>query len=806
MNSIQNDTKYACRSLAKQPFFALMVVGILAIGIGGTATVFSLFNGVFLRPLPVPYQDRIMSLNEIEPGSNDLHGPSYSRYYAWREYNETFECMAFSTVWVGNISRNRTVERVGIRLASHEFFDMFGIRPVLGRCFSAEEDQPDGAKVVLLSHGLWKRMFGQDPAIIGRNVCLDDDPSYTVIGIIPDNTFPDHKDIWCPLRADPDKGHGGLGPMAVGRLRKDVTIKQAQDDLSRIQQGWVKQHPDKQVTRIVKITPLRESYLSMLGQVKFALYVVLAVAVVVLMIACCNVSSVLLARGISRNKEFALRSTLGATKGRIIQQAMAESLVLSVAGGVLGILLAHYTFGILIIFLVHVVPEWMSFSLDIRSLLFFCLIVTATTLLSGLLPALHAASTRQPYSLLQVLSSRITISMAQRRALNAVVVVQVALALTLLAGSGLIVRTFLNVQNTDPGFRTEGVLTFNVPLSIGSYIDENKRNTFWEQLNEKIHALPGVRHAALINNAPMSIPAVGEFEVEGKTDSSDKQNTNVFVRRITPDYFKAMGIPLLRGRGITANDNQRDSERTVIVDETFAKVFWPNVDPIDKRIRQRGSENWIRVVGLVKDSKQLSLEQPPQPGIYLPRVTDAGFSMYGIVQMSGDPMSVVPAVRAAVYSIDQGVPVEEIKTMSQRIDESMSARRLALSLYGVPAVIAAILALTGIYGVTSYAVSRRVQEIGIRMALGASTAGVLRTVVWQGLRLVLIGMGIGLIGALVLGRVLGSIQYMLYNVSPIDPLTLISVLLLLIGTAFIACYVPARRAAKIDPMAALRYE
>jgi putative ABC transport system permease protein len=267
-----------------------------------------------------------------------------------------------------------------------------------------------------------------------------------------------------------------------------------------------------------------------------------------------------------------------------------------------------------------------------------------------------------------------------------------------------------------------------------------------------------------------------------------------------------MGIPLLAGRRFTPNDNQRGSERTVIVDETFAKVFWPDNDPINKRIRQCGSEEWIRVIGLVKDIKQLSLEQSPQPGIYLPRVTDAAFGMDGIVQTSGDPMSLVPAIRAAVYSIDSGVPVEKIQTMSERIDESISGRRLALWLYGVPAVIAAVLATTGIYGVVSYAVSRRTQEIGIRMALGASKTGVLRTVVGQGLRLVLIGVGIGLMGAFVLAYVLGSMQYMLYNVSPTDPVTFLSVLLLLVGAAFLACYIPARRATRIDPMEALRYE
>jgi len=806
MGILFSDIKYACRSLAKQPFHALIIVGILAIGIAGTATVFSLFNGVFLRPLPVPHQERLVSLYEIDPASGQQHGPSYPRYHAWYRYNSVFECMAFSTVWVGNLSRDGMVERVGMRLASREFFDAFGIRPVLGRCFTAQEDQPNGPNVVLLSVSLWKRMFHQDPAIIGRQVCLDDDPSYTVVGILPDTTFPDHKDIWCPLRADPDKGHGGLGPMAVGRLKPGVTIEQARADLASIQEGWMQSHPDTQDNRVVKITPLREAYLSTIRQVRFILLVVLAVTALVLLIACCNVSSTMVARGISRAKETALRVTLGATKRRVIQQVLAESLVLSIAAGISGMLLASFGLQALLVFLADAVPAWMRFTLDIRSLVFCILIIAATTVLAGLLPALQAASARGPQSLLQALSSQITASRTKRRTLNAVVVLQVALALSLLAGAGLIARTFLNVRDTDPGFRTARILTYHVPLSIGSYIDENKRHAFWVQHIERIQALPGVRHAALVNNVPMSIPATGKFEVEGRRDLSGPQDTKVFVRRITPDYFQVMSIPLVAGRPFAETDNQKDSERTVIVDETFATVFWPHESPLDKRMRQRGSQDWLRVIGVVKDTKQISLEQPAQPGIYLPRVTDAAFGMNAVVQVAGDPMSLVPAIRSAVRSIDPGVPVEKIQTMSDRVKESMSARRLALWLYGLPAAVAALLALSGIYGVTSYAVSQRTQEIGIRMALGASVPDVLKSVIVDGLRLVLIGMGIGFVGALAFGRVLASMQYMLYDVRPTDPVNLVGVLFLLIGATVLACYLPARRAAKIDPMEALRYE
>jgi predicted permease len=804
--SLWHDARIACRSLVKQPTSSLIIVGILAVGIAGTTTIFSLFNGVFLRPLPIPDQERVMYLQEVDPASGAGRTPSYPRYHAWRQYNQTFESLAFSSELVANVSRDERAEHVGLRYVTHEFFDVFGIRPILGRLFTAEEEGPGAPKVVLLSAGLWKRMFDGDPGIVGRTVCLDDDPSCTVVGILPETTFPDRKDLWCPLRTHPDKDDGGLSPIAVGRLKRDMTPPQARDDLTRIQRGWAQEHPDKKVTALPTLTPIREVQLALVRQVRFALSVVFGVVALVLLIACCNVTSTMLARGTYRSREVAVRATLGATRGRIIQQVLTESLVVSVAGGLLGLLLGYHALRVLLVLLADMIPVWMRFTLDVRCALFCILVIAVVTLLSGLLPALHAALPKDLHGALQSLGTHATASRARRRALNAIVTAQVALALTLLVGAGLMLRTMLNVRDTDLGFRTAGILTYRVPLSIGAYTDENKRHAFWEQHIERVQTLPGVAHAALINNVPMSIPAIRQFEAEGKAETPGEQSPQVLVRRVTPAYFETLGMPLLAGRGFTRDDNRRDSERTVIVNETFAEHFWPGENPLDKRIRQRGSQTSIRVIGLVKDLRQINVEQPPLPGVYVPRVTDAAFAMWGVVQTPGDPLSLVPAIRAALQSVDPGVPMEKIQTMSERVHDSMSARHLALWLYGVPAVIAGLLAFAGIYGVTSYVVSQRTQEIGIRMALGARVQDVLTMVFRQGLRFILIGLALGLIGGVILGRVLASLPQMLYGVSPSDPATFLAVTFLLTTAALAACYLPARRAARIDPMAALRHE
>jgi predicted permease len=805
---VGHDLRIAGRGLARQPASSLMTVGILTLGIAGTTTVFNLLNGLFLRPLPVPAQERLMDLDERAPQRGPEYvGLSYSHFYAWRRYNKTFECMAARTFWWANLSIEGRAERIHGLRATHDLFDVLGIRPLLGRPFTAEEDRPGGPNVLLLSYGLWERLFAKDTRVVGRTLLLDGDP-FTIIGVLPpEGAFPEQRDVWLPLRGDPALREGlrygltaGLG---IGRLKKGVTIEQACADLTRIHRAWLEQHPDEEAT-IPTVVTWQQRYLDpyLLGTA-----VLLGVAVLLLLTACANAAGIILTRGTYRSKEIATRSALGATSGRIVQLVLGESLLLSLLGTVLGAFLGHHALGALLAPLAEGIPTWMKFQPDIRCV-FFCLgIVVATTLLAGLLPALHAAFPRDLHSTLQALGNRATPSHGRRRALNAIVVAQVALALTLLIGAALLLQAFRQVQNVDPGFRTAGILTYHIPLTTGSYVQESRRRAFWEQHLEKVQALPGVVRASLSSNLPMTWEDLNHFDIEGAPPAGPGEPDPVILTRsVMPGYFETLGIRLLSGRFFTEQDQRPDGRQTAIVNESFARRFWPGENPLDKRIRLRDANQWSRVVGVVEDTSDRVLDEPMRPCVHLPADLGARAGMFGVVLTSRDPLSLVGPIRGIVRAADPGLPVEQVRTMAQRVDQSMLLRRLCTWLVGLPAVAAGLMACAGIYSVISYWAGRRTREIGIRMAFGARACDVALMVMRQGLRLTLTGVGLGLLGAYVLGRLLGSLGNLLYHVNPTDPRTFLGVPALLLTVAALACYLPARRAARIDPMVALRYE
>jgi len=804
MGTLCHDMRITCRNLAKQPGFTLTTAGILAIGVAGLTTVFSLFNGLFLRPCPVPNADRLMMLYETDrKTATQFVGAAYPRFHAWRQHNGTFERMGFSSFFAANLSMDDRTERVSLRLASHDFLEVLGLRPIVGRYFTAEEDRQGGPNVVLLSFGLWERLFGRDPAVVGRMVRLDNEP-FTVIGVLPrEADFPEEKDLWQPLRPDALGRHGGLGTWAMGRLKEGVTVEQAREDLVRIHQGWIEQYAENEVTTRPAVVPFREFYRQQINQFRFGLFILLGVMGFALLAACCNVTSIMLARGTFQIRGFALRAALGASRGRIIGQVLAESLILSVLGGALGVLLGHLALDVLLSSqLANQVPRWITFSMDARCVLFAVEIVTASTVASGLLPSLHAAFARDVHGVLQAAATR-----SCWRTLHAIVTGEVALAMTVLIGAGLLLRTFRQVQSIDPGFRHAGILTYNISLPIGPYFDEAKRRAFWEQHLEKVRALPGVTQAAMSNYLPMSWPSFDHLEIEDAVLTDGGQSPPaVLCQRVTPGYFETLSIRLLAGRLFADEDNRKDSEPVAIINETLAEQFWPGESPLDKRVRRPNSSHWVRVVAVVGDVINSALDQPPWPAVYLPTGPDVPFGMFGIVQASDDPLAPMASIRQVVRSADAGLPIQNVQTMSQRVAESMWLRRLVAWLFGIPAVAAAIMACAGLYGVISYSVSQRVQEIGIRMALGASRPDVIRMVARQALRLILIGLAFGGVGGFVLGRLFASLPGMLHNVSPDDPVTYLGVMLLLTAVALLACYLPARRAARTDPMAALRCE
>jgi predicted permease len=810
LESLFQDLRYGARMLRKNPGFTLIAVLTLALGIGATTAIFSVVNGVLLRPLPYPEAERLMSLTERSP-QLERNFIAYPNLLDWRAQNTVFEQIAVYRTTNFTITGKGEPERVIGGQVSAELFPALRVSATLGRTFLTEEDKPGGNPVVLLSHGLWQRRFGADPSIIGQSLSLNG-RNWQVAGVMPARfQFPNRVELWTPLGQtldDPDWMHRGnhQGIYGLARLKPGATLTQARSEMEAIAVRLEQQYPATNQGARVSVVPLLEETVQ---DVRRALLVLLATVGFVLLIACANIANLLLARAATRQKEMAIRLALGASRGRLLRQLLAESALLALLGGSVGLWLAAR--GVALIVAANAsgpsaIPRAQEIGLDWQVVIFTTAISLLTSLLFGLAPAWQASKPALNETLKEA-SRGTTGGPGQHRLRGALVIAEVALSLVLLIGAGLMLRSFYNLQRVNPGFQTDHLLTLRVALPPARYTTAEQIGNFYQQLLQRLNALPGVQSVG----AATWMPLVGggnnsPFSVEGQPEPEPGEAPLADISNITPDYFRLMGIALQQGRAFTEQDNL-NAPLVVILDELTAQRHWPNTDPIGKRIRLGGNNPaapWATVVGIVPPVKLYGLARASNHAqvyrslLQFPQPT----ATIG-VRAAADPVSLNTTVRQQVLALDGDLPIFNVKTMEQVLTDSVASQRLNTLLLGIFAAVAFILAAVGIYGVMSYLVAQRTQEIGIRLALGAQALDVLKHVLRQGMTLTLIGISLGLAGALALTRFMTTL---LFGVNATDSLTFAVITVLLALVALLACLVPARRATKVDPMIALRHE
>lgn len=795
------DLRYAVRTLSKQPAYSLTVIGMLTLGIAGNAAIFSVFNGLFLRPLPFPNPEQLVDFDETAPQWGlEFVSVGYPDFHAYREENTTFQAIAVVDDRVMNLSSGGDARRVAVAAATHDMARVLQIDPLLGRHFEPEEDVRDGPKVAQLGYGLWQSQFGGDPEIVGTTVRLDSEP-YTVIGVLPrEATFLGDAELWVPLATDVDQHPGTYYLHGIGRLKPGVTVAQAREDLLRIHRNMIESRPANEITSPV-VLPVLER---LLGQYRVGTMAMLAAVGLVLLIACADIAGLMLARSMTRGREIAIRTALGAGRRRIVQQLLTESLVLSLVGATLGTALGYRGASVLVAQKPDLLPSWLSFQFDGRFLAFAIALTLGTTIVIGLVPALRISGT-DPQATLQAVATRVSTS-ATRRSLSALVVGEIALALVLLILAGLTVRDLRRLERVDPGFTTNNVLTYQLSLPEATYPEDEHELAFYRDHLERVRALPGVTAAGAVNHAPLGGGHTGNFfTAEGAPQRGDHEMNPVVLTRIaSAGYLEAIGVTLLAGRDISETDREGDDARVAIVNETFAHTFWGEENVVGLRIRSGGESNpWMTVIGVTRDVKHYGLDTEMRPGVYLPMQQAPRQDMTVVVRSAVAPTSLVGPIRELLRAADPELPMASVTTMAERLDQSLWARRAASWLAAVFSAIAMILAVSGIYGVISYGVTQRSREIGIRMALGARQQQVLRLVARQGMALVGIGVALGLAGAYTASRLMATL---LVGVSASDPVVYGTVTALLIGVTVAANVLPARRAARVDPMEVLRGE
>jgi putative ABC transport system permease protein len=812
METLWQDLRYSIRMLAKAPGFTAVAILTLALGIGANTAIFSVVNRVLLTRLPYQQPDRLVMVWEKNlHNTSGRNVASPGNFLDWQDQNTVFEQMAASYDARVNLTGKSEPEEVAIQGVSPNLFSLLGVNAAIGRVFTAEDGQQGHDNVVILSYGLWQRKFGADGNLVGKTIQIDGQ-AMPVVGVMPrgfdifvkqGSLINERSELWTPIAfTAKSRVRGGRWLTAIARLKPGITVAQAQAEMDIIASRLEKQYPDFNTHWGVNLVPLHEQFV---GEIRPALLVMLGAVCLVLLIACANVANLLLSRSAARRKEIALRAALGASRWRIARQLLTESLLLSAAGGALGLLLAVWGTDLLLRLSPAGLLDVKDLGIDFRVLGFTAGLSLLTGMLFGFAPAFEAARSSINDSLRESGLTGTGSAGGNRRARHIFVTAEIALSFLLLIGSGLLIRSFLRLQAVSPGFNSENLLTVQLKLPRSKYKDDGARIVFFNELLRRVNSLPGVRSASAESYLPFtSLGAATGYEVADRPKPPAGQSPVVDVRVIARNYFETMGIPLLRGRTFTPRESA-EVAHVVIINETMARESWPNEDPIGKRvtIHMKNEDVPSEIVGIVGDIKHQGLDTTPRAMSYWPHPELGYNAMALVIRTTSNPKKIVAAVRHEVLQMDPDQPLSNVATMEELMSTSMAQRRFSMFLLSTLAALALLLAAVGVYGVMAYTVAQRTHEIGIRMALGAQHQDVLRLVVGEGFKLALAGVAIGLAGAAALSRVLESF---LFGVGQRDALTFFSVAALLLATALLACYIPARRATGVDPMVALRYE
>jgi putative ABC transport system permease protein len=815
MPGLLQDLRYALRQIRKSPGFAAVAVLTLALGIGANSAIFSVVDGVLLKPLPYREPDRLVRVWHVPPAKSFPGIPTFAvsaaNFLDWQSQNHVFDQMTIFSYRSFTVSGDGKPEQVDACAVSPTFFSLLGVEPLLGRTLLPEEDVPGKANVVVLSYRFWREHFGANPAIVGQNIHLDGQ-NFLVAGVMPrDFRSPDYAKFWTPMAwTDTERAvRGEHHYIVMARLKPGVNLDQAQAEMNTISARLEQQYPEDDKGWGAVVRPL---HVDMVSDVRGALFVLLGSVAFVLLIACVNVANLTLAKTFSRQKEIAIRAAMGASSGRVLRQILVENMLLGLVGGAIGLVYAHFGVRLIVAFLAGKVPQSVDVSLNATVLLFTIVISLVTGILAGVLPGIRLSRPNVNQALKQGLG-RTDSDSGGSRTRTTLVVAEVALSLVLLFGAGLMIRSFEQLQRVNPGFDSDNVMTMTLAVARSKFPTPPQQTAFYQQVLERVRALPGVQSAGAVDDVPLDGNGSHQpIAIEGRPALAMADQPEVDVRVASPGYMSSMRIPIVRGRDFSDSD-AAGRPGVVLISATMAREFWPGEDPIGKHLTLTFFPDKVReIVGVVGDVKMDGLDQTrPSSSLYMPLAQLSppamggwqSFPMVLVMRTADAPGSVVAAATNTIHEIDPELPVRDVLSMNDVMANSVGQQRFNMLLLGAFGVLALFLAAIGIYSVLSYSVRRRVQEIGIRLALGAKLQDVLRMVVLEGMKPVALGVALGIAGALALGRLLASL---IFSVKPTDPLTFLAAAILLALISLLACIIPAYRATRVDPIGALRYE